>query len=97
MLKVLIHSIIFLSILTKERNDMMTRNEQKIAMLEKTSKILNELSTSNFIIEISGKTGILESTIQKLLHKPDLIAELLDIENELENLRNFMFKLQKCF
>lgn len=54
----------------------MVSNAQKIEMLEKLSRILREMKTCSNISEISERTGIPTSTIQRYLNRPDYFQEL---------------------
>ncbi|MBQ8131061.1 MAG: hypothetical protein IJ193_01055 [Bacilli bacterium] len=56
----------------------MVSNAQKREMLEKLSTILREMQTCTNIPEISEKTGIPTSTIQRYLNRPDYFMELSD-------------------
>lgn len=59
----------------------MVSKEQKEEMLRKLLEILRNLSTSNSIKEISEKTKIPTSTIQRYLNKKELIYEVLKESN----------------
>lgn len=54
--------------------------KQKIVMLEKLSLILVEMKTCRRIQEISVRTGIPTSTIQRYLQRDDLLLCLLDYD-----------------
>lgn len=63
----------------------MRSKEQEIEMLEKLSKILRELPTAKSIKDISQKTNIPTSTVQRYLNKKDLITEFLEVNKSNEN------------
>lgn len=73
----------------------MNRNEQRLEMLNKLSIILEQLPTSNSIRDISKKTNIPTSTIQNYLHNNKLISELLGIEIDSKEYKDFISTLQK--
>ena len=54
--------------------------KQKVVMLEKLSLILVEMKTCRRIQEISEKTGIPTSTIQRYLQRDDLLLCLFDYD-----------------
>lgn len=56
----------------------MNKKEQEIEMLKRLSLILKELQNSKTIRDISEKTGIPTSTIQKYLNKKEYIEKFLE-------------------
>ncbi len=54
----------------------MVSRAQRIEILEKLSTILREMKTCSNINEISERTGIPTSTIQRYLNRPDYFQEL---------------------
>ena len=54
----------------------MVSNAQKLEMLQKLSTILREMKTCTNISEVSERTGIPTSTIQRYLNRPDYFQEL---------------------
>lgn len=56
----------------------MNKREQEIEMLKKLTIILKEMPTSKSIRDISEKTGISTSTIQKYLNKKEYIIKFLE-------------------
>lgn len=55
----------------------MISDEQRIAMLNKMSKILSVLPECSSIGEVSNATGIPTSTIQRYLNRKDLLEEVI--------------------
>ena len=64
-------------------------------MLDKLSIILKELPTSNSIRDISKKTDIPTSTIQSYLHNDKLICELLGMDIDSKDYKDFISTLQE--
>ena len=56
--------------------------KQKVVMLEKLSLILVEMKTCRRIQEISERTGIPTSTIQRYLQRDDLLLCLFDYDKK---------------
>lgn len=52
--------------------------KQKVMMLDKLSKILIEMKSCKNLQEISERTGIPTSTIQRYLQRDDLLLELFE-------------------
>lgn len=75
----------------------MTREQQQINMLENISKILKELPTSNSIRDISRKTNIPETTVRNLLHRSELIAKALGLNNDTEIINEITIKINEWF
>lgn len=71
--------------------------EEEIKRLKKIELIISLLPESNSIRDISKKTKIPESTIQKLLHKPVLIAQALGLNNDPETINEITTKIQEWF
>ena len=55
----------------------MVSNEQRIEMLRKLALILETMKSCESIAEISEKTSIPTSTVQRYLNRKDLLIELL--------------------
>lgn len=69
--------------LEKEGDRFMINAEQHLRMLEKLSDILKALPNSKNINEVSKKTNIPTSTIQRYLNRKDLILELTNYDIKL--------------
>ncbi len=57
----------------------MVSESQRMEMLQKLSSILQEMKHCSNISEISEKTGIPTSTIQRYLNRPDYFMELSQV------------------
>ena len=67
----------------------MRKVEQRLKMLDRLSLILKHLPTSNSIRDISIKTNIPTSTIQSYLHNDKLISELLGLDINSDEYKEF--------
>lgn len=67
----------------------MKRVEQRLKMLDRLSTILAYLPSSNSIRDISIKTNIPTSTIQSYLHNDKLISELLGVDPQSDEYKEF--------
>ena len=57
--------------------------EQRVCMLEKLARILSVMDSCQTIKEISLKTGISTSTIQRYLNRRDLLLQLFDYQDDI--------------
>ena len=67
----------------------MKREEHRLKMLDKLSIILKQIPTSKSIRDISIKTNIPTSTIQEYLHNDKLISELLGLDINCDEYKEF--------
>ena len=67
----------------------MKKSEQRLKMLDRLSTILKYLPNSKSIRDISIKTNIPTSTIQVYLHNDKLISELLGLDINCDEYKEF--------
>ena len=73
----------------------MRSKEQEIEMLKKTALILSLLPITDSIKEISKKTGIPTSTIQRYLNNEELIKEVLKITNSKDSYEELSIRIKE--
>lgn len=73
----------------------MRSKDQEVEMLKKTAQILSVLPITNSIKEISEKTGISTSTIQRYLNNEELIKEVLKITKISESYEELSLRIKE--